>query len=163
MRTRYLRYITFGFAVVGLIAGGIIIIHSRLNALETTTNGQANLLTTSLDINVLEDGQPGLGLLLINGDCPEKSLPSQAGAFHCDLVAQSGAANYSIRSINFQSFTNKTVYSLPIFPKSSEPHSLTVKPNKRISLLVTINQGQIQLEQFDGTNYVSFDPATGFK
>ena len=166
-RSQQLKIITGSGIFVVLAITALIALHFRAGASNLSSQPKASpvvLAPSRLLVTIQEEGKAALGLLLVGGNCNDKTLPSQTGNFSCTLSTTNDAkTGYTLQSLIFQSFTSNTLYSLPIQVGNVEPTSLLVQPGKDIVLRAVISNGQVQVSEFDGRAFSPVDPAQGLE
>lgn len=136
-----------------------ITLSRKFSAEEKATETVTNSLLTVI---ITEAGRPALGLLYINGDCPKKTLSSQAGMFSCDLKV-TGRDYTELRSLAFQSFTSNQRYPITL-QKRREPRPLRFRGNSKIFLEVTISEKDgVQVREVSDEGLQLLDLKTGPK
>src|SRR5665213_3276819 len=96
--------------VVVAIGTGVWLAVQHYSALTVSGPSSSLLAPATVYVTVTENGQSALGLLTINGDCPNNPLSPQGSSFSCQLTAAAGASNYQITGMSFQSFASNQLY-----------------------------------------------------
>lgn len=126
----------------------------------------AVVLTADFSIAIYEKGEPAVGKLIINGDCPTSPVNSERGTFSCQLTKSAGE-NQSIvinSNLGFQSFTTDQTVSIFLMPQTMEKRLISIPQGKTIQLIAELQKnGVVSLRQWTGTQFELVDPKVGIR
>lgn len=154
------------FLVSGLALIVVIIIISQMIEYRAADDNNAVALTADFSIVIYEKGEPAVGKLIINGDCPTSPINSERGTFSCKLTKSAGE-NQSIMinsNLGFQSFTTDQTVSIFLMPLVMEKRLISIPQEKTIQLIAELREnGVVSLRQWTGTQFEFVDPKIGIR
>lgn len=146
-------------AILAVALGAYLIIKKPFKAIAPVAS--LPVKNAYLIVKVTESGQPGLGKLMVGGDCNNNQLNSSQGVFSCKLESSGGKLRVS--SLTYLSYLSDKSYSLPIHSSSSvDASSILINPNATLQLKADIDSnGQIALYLVGDKGYEKVDTSIG--